>query len=462
MPRPSSTVEGDAGYGFRSDAEADAMLPAFRARLHYLFRQIEKEFDMLYQENQSLHEKIEMLNERVERESCTDKQNFDCVDFDNNPTKNVLAKKLSTTSTQKLKTAYKLKAQTSKIVSSFKAPHMNCALIREYQGHKDGVWEVSMARPGQPIVGTASADHTACVWSIDTARCLLQYQGHVGSVNSIRFHPLRDLVLTGSGDCTAHIWHAAVNWDVPKGHSSEEELEAGEESDDRTTDSRVDTLRTPVCELGGHVSAVTAADWLVGAEHVITASWDRWVVLHDVETATVVSVLTGHDHELTDCSTHPTQRLAVTSSRDTTFRLWDFRETVHSVSVFQGHTESVTSAVFTREDKVVSGSDDRTVKVWDLRNMRSPLATIRADSAVNRLSVSSTGIIAIPHDNRQVRLFDLAGQRLARLPRSSRQGHTRMVASCAWSDDFSSAPNLFTCGFDRRVLGWSAQSCKDT
>lgn len=58
-------------------------------------------------------------------------------------------------------------------------------------------------------------DHTACVWSIDTARCLLQYQGHVGSVNSIRFHPLRDLVLTGSGDCTAHIWHAAVNWDVP-------------------------------------------------------------------------------------------------------------------------------------------------------------------------------------------------------------------------------------------------------
>lgn len=34
---------------------------------------------------------------------------------------------------------------------------MNCALIREYQGHKDGVWEVSMARPGQPIIGTASA-----------------------------------------------------------------------------------------------------------------------------------------------------------------------------------------------------------------------------------------------------------------------------------------------------------------
>lgn len=44
----------------------------------------------------------------------------------------------------------------------------------------------------------------------------------------------------------------------------------------------------------------------------------------------------------------------------------------------------MTSAVFTVGDNVVSGSDDRTVKVWDLKNMRSPIATIRTDSAVNR------------------------------------------------------------------------------
>lgn len=30
-------------------------------------------------------------------------------------------------------------------------------------------------------------------------------------------------------------------------------------------------------------------------------------------------------------------------------------------------------------------------------------------------------IIALPHDNRQVRLFDASGVRLARLPRSNRQ-----------------------------------------
>jgi len=49
--------------------------------------------------------------------------------------------------------------------------------------------------------------------------------------------------------------------------------------------------------------------------------------------------VSGHDMELTHVSPHPTQSLVVTSSKDTTFRLWDFREPIHSVSVFQGHAE---------------------------------------------------------------------------------------------------------------------------
>lgn len=167
-------------------------------------------------------------------------------------------------------------------------------------------------------------------------------------------------------------------------------------------------------------------------------------------------VFAGHDQELTHCCTHPTQRLVVTSSRDTTFRLWDFRDpSIHSVNVFQGHTDTVTSAVFTVGDNVVSGSDDRTVKVWDLKNMRSPIATIRTDSAVNRISVSANQrIIALPHDNRQVRLFDMNGVRLARLPRSNRQGHRRMVCCSAWNEE-NQACNLFTCGFDRQAIGWN-------
>ena len=47
----------------------------------------------------------------------------------------------------------------------------------------------------------------------------------------------------------------------------------------------------------------------------------------------------GHEQELSDVRTHPTQQLAVTSSRDTTVRLWDFRDPSLKLNVFQGHTQ---------------------------------------------------------------------------------------------------------------------------
>ncbi|GBP03911.1 WD repeat-containing protein 37 [Eumeta japonica] len=460
--RLQALSEGSDGFSnyFKMEDSETSIPPVFKSRLHELFSQIEKEFDLLYTENLNLQEKIDILSEKLERESYVgDKQNPDFIEFESAGKSSKV--KLSQSNSQKVKTSHKLRVQTSKIVSSFKAPTFNCQLVREFTGHKDGIWDVSTARPGQALVGTASADHTASVWSTEWGKSLLQYTGHSGSVNSIRFHPCRDIALTSSGDTTAHVWQAAVNWDLPRGQSSEEELEGGGEESLGEGGDRPEVLRTPLKVLTGHSGVVVAADWLTGGDHVITASWDRTASLYDVETGDCLQVLTGHDHELTHASAHHSSRLVVTASRDTTFRLWDFREPIHSVSVFQGHTESVTSAVFTREDKVVSGSDDRSVKVWDVRNMRSALATIRSDSSVNRLDVSGGGLIAIPHDNRQVRLFDLQGQRLARLPRSSRQGHRRMVTSVVWADDMSANINFYSCGFDRRILGWSIQPSKE-
>ncbi|XP_035220269.1 WD repeat-containing protein 37-like isoform X2 [Stegodyphus dumicola] len=436
-----------------------------RGRLYELFSQIEKEFEALYTENIALKEKIEALNEQLEREPvCVAADRTELVDGTEAATSKNKGKRESLTASQlsqKIKSTYKLKASTSRIVSTFKAPTLTCRLSKEYIGHRDGVWEVSCSRYGPPVIATASADHTARIWDIHNGSCILQYWGHKGSVNSVRFHPTQDLVVSASGDQTAHVWPASVSGgtiiESLKCHSSEEEVELSEEDhyDDADTSHNVSILKNAKIELQGHIGVVIAADWLAGGDQVITASWDRTANVYDVQTGELVTQLVGHDQELTNTCTHPMQRLVVTSSKDTTFRLWDFREAIHSVSVFQGHTDSVTSATFASGDKVVSGSDDRTVKVWDLKNMRSPLTTIRLDSPVNRLAVSNQHVIAIPHDNRHVRLFDLNGVRLARLPRSNRQGHRRMVCSVAWLDDAHSKPcNLFTCGFDRLVFGW--------
>lgn len=463
-------------HRIEQSADPSTLPPATRQKLHSIFGLIEKEFEVLYLENCGLQEKLDTLTERLERESIgtmgpdrslTMGDDVDGHTVSSQRSNTSSASKVFSSSGRLKNHTNKLRYQTNKIMSGLKAgPAFTANPVKRYIGHKDGVWEVAASRLGLPILGTGSADQTAKVWGMHSGSCLLQYQGHSGSVNSIRFHPSKELVLTASGDSTAHIWQCAVNMhnESSSGRvaSSEDELDPTEreflDGHDYEDPGQASVLRTPLRSLAGHSGVVIAGDWLVGGEQVLTAGWDRLACIWDVDTGELLQQLAGHDEELTHCSTHPSQRLVVTSSKDSTFRLWDFRETIHSVSVFQGHQDTVTSAVFVpNSDLIVSGSDDRSAKVWDLRNMRTAVATVQSDSAVNRLSVSTTGLIAVPFDNRNVRLFDLAGNRLARLPRSSRQGHARMVCCTTWVEEPSQRPNLFTCGFDRQVIGWGVQ-----
>lgn len=55
-----------------------------------------------------------------------------------------------------MKPSHRLKAQTSRIVSSFKAPSISCSLSRQFRGHRDGVWDVTTSKTF-PLIGSASA-----------------------------------------------------------------------------------------------------------------------------------------------------------------------------------------------------------------------------------------------------------------------------------------------------------------
>lgn len=119
-------------------------------------------------------------------------------------------------------------------------------------------------------------------------------------------------------------------------------------------------------------------------------------------------------------------------------------------------TRRVNSASFLGPDKVVSGSDDRTVKVWDIKNMRSPLTNIQFESPINKIGISQHNLMAIPLDNRNVRVYDANGTRLCRLPRNQ---HDRMVTCAAFGPVSPTAPStavvtLVTSAFDRRICSW--------
>ncbi|KRZ11053.1 WD repeat-containing protein 37 [Trichinella zimbabwensis] len=480
-------------YAMEPDNMESVLPTKARSRLYELFGQIEKEFEALYVENLShelkmslidfnapsmgkafktalaVHTKVEALTDRLAEGGMPLEKAAEIFAITNEAVagNKASSKKSTIQMGQKLKTAFKVPPGRN-LVSSFKvgSDPNRVRYVRTFKGHRDGVWHVDAAKSN--LLCSTSADQTARIWCIETGVCFAQYVGHEGSVNCARFNLTNNgngdniLVVTASGDQSAHIWKAPTTFNQQQQeqqqqqtigachHSSEDEKCSDKEEIIVDESETLLTIRQPLLKLTGHTCPVIAADWIANDNQIVTASWDRTANVFDAERGEIVNILSGHDLELNYCCAHPSQKLVVTASRDTTFRLWDFRESIHSVSVFQGHTESVTSAVFTGADKIVSGSDDRSVKVWDFRNMRTALTTIRMDSPVNRIAISRTSnIIAIPTDNRQVRLYDLNGVRITRLPSTSRRGHHRMVCCCAWADDNSHC-NLFSCGFDKQ------------
>ena len=78
---------------------------------------------------------------------------------------------------------------------------------------------------------------------------------------------------------------------------------------------------------------------------------------------------------------------------------------------------------------------------------------------VNKVSISTSGMVAVAQDNRQVHIYDISGAKIARLPRDQGKCHMRMVSSVAWAgDQDTNKPGLFSVGFDRVGFGWRMRS----
>lgn len=83
------------------------------------------------------------------------------------------------------------------------------------------------------------------------------------------------------------------------------------------------------------------------------------------ETFEIVSVMKGHRGEISRINFSPISgEFAVTSSQDSTARLWDIASG-HCVQVMDGHKDEVFACVFSAcGKKVISASKDNTAIVW--------------------------------------------------------------------------------------------------
>jgi WD40 repeat protein len=146
----------------------------------------------------------------------------------------------------------------------------------------------------------------------------------------------------------------------------------------------------------------------------------------------LIRTLQGHINSVTGLAVTPDGHHLVSGSQDKTLRVWDLA-TGESKRTMQGHAAGVTSVAVTRDGRqAVSGSHDKTLRVWDLATGQLKRAFQGHNDSVTAVAVTPDGqrVVSSSYD-RTIRVWDLAmGESIRTL-----QGHTASVTAVAVTPD---------------------------
>ena len=165
-----------------------------------------------------------------------------------------------------------------------------------------------------------------------------------------------------------------------------------------------------------------------------------------------LAVLRGHESGVHGVAFSPDENRIVSGSFDHTVRVWDARSGVELADL-RGHTAAVTSVAFSPSgDRVVSGSDDKTIRVWDARSGAEMVVLYGHTNRVTSVAFSPDGdCIVSGSQDQTVRVWDASsGAELAIF-----RGHENFVESVA----FSPGGNQIASGSrDQTVRVWDVRS----
>lgn len=181
---------------------------------------------------------------------------------------------------------------------------------------RDIIWDVRWCpHEGESdLFVSGSADHTARIWKVDTEAhtmsVLWSYSGHDGSVNTVRYHPIKNIICSSSGDRTCHIWKPSLSTSLKEYHSFHLRSLIRENDEEvpghRSLLSESQIITKPLIKLIAHQGFVTTGEWSADGSQIFTGSQDATIKVWDMADASKpMFTFPGHDSTITSIACHP-------------------------------------------------------------------------------------------------------------------------------------------------------------